>query len=369
MRAPWSAALALSFALFTVSCGSGDRSAAESAGLTSAASHQSTAGRDDAIGVMTRNLYLGADLAPVISATTPQQFIAATTAVWLMVKNNDFHTRARALAAEIAATRPALVGLQEAVTWRTQSPSDGTATPATDVAFDYVPELLAALKARGLEYRLAAKVELLDVEAPTAPALDLDIRLTDHGAILARADVQVTKSGGVVFTNLLSFPTVVGTVTLPRGYVSVDATVEGEQLRFVSTHLESFHPGIRTLQATELVQALAGETRPVILAGDLNSRPGTEGEAVLAGAGFEDVWPQIRGNPGLTCCFLEDLRLTKGAAFTERIDYVLTRGPFEPRKATVLGSHPNSRVDGLWPSDHGGVFAEVRVDDREGRER
>jgi hypothetical protein len=42
--------------------------------------------------------------------------------------------------------------------------------------------LLAALKARGLEYRSVAEVELLDFEAPTL--FGNDARLTDHGVIL-----------------------------------------------------------------------------------------------------------------------------------------------------------------------------------------
>src|SRR3989442_114791 len=287
------------------------------------------AGGNKVIGVMTRNLYLGADLGPVIAAP-PEDFFAATSAAWLMVKNNDFHTRAKALAAEVADTRPALIGLQEAVTWRTQSPPDGMATRATPVEFDYVADLLKALKSKGLVYRRVAEIELLDVEAPTG--LGFDIRLTDHETILAREDVQVTKSEGAPFRKLLVLPSpTVGEVKLPRGWVSVDVKYRGENLRFVSTHLESFDSGTRVAQARELADLLANETRPVILVGDLNSDPGKEGELVLASAGFEDVWSALHDGDGLTCCFLEDLTKTKGAALTERIDYVLTRGPFEPR--------------------------------------
>jgi len=42
---------------------------------------------------------------------------------------------------------------------------------------------------------------------------------------------------------------------------------------------------------------------------------------------------------------------------------VLTRGLFRPLAATVTGANPVVRVDGLWPSDHGGIFAEVRIGD------
>jgi len=364
MRPTWSAAVVLPFALFTAACGSGDRSAAGSTELRSAASRDSMAGGNKVIGVMSRNLYLGADLGPVIAAQNLSQFVAATSAAWAMVQKNDFHTRVHAIAAEIAKRRPALVGLQEAFTWHTVSRVDGKAT----VVYDYVPELLAALAERGLGYRLAAQVELLQFQAPTA--FGFDVRTTDHGAILAREDVRTSNAVGKAFSDQNLLPlSILGTPLLvKRGYMTVDVKYRGESLCFVSTHLESFHPVFRQLQAAELATVLAGDARPVILVGDLNSHPGTEGEAILAGAGFEDVWPALHPDPGFTCCFLEDLTKTQGAALSERIDYVLTRGPFEPRKALVLGADPSTRVGGLWPSDHAGVFAEVRVADRDDRD-
>jgi endonuclease/exonuclease/phosphatase family metal-dependent hydrolase len=361
MRATWPAGLVLAFALFAVSCGSGDAaSTAKTQASSSAASKEDERGKS--LGVLTRNLYLGADLAPVIGAQTPQAFVAATTAVWLMVQKNDFRVRAKALAAEIAETRPALIGLQEAVTWRTRSPS--TVDPEGDVAFDYIPLLLQALKERGLDYREVAKVTLLDVEGPTA--LGFNIRLTDHDAILARANVRATNGKGFVYGTILTVNTLAGPVAIKRGWVSADVEHRGEHLRFVNTHLESFVAPIRTAQATELKAALAKEARPVILTGDLNSHPGTEGEAVLASAGFVDAWGALHPRQaGLTCCFLEDLTKVDGAALTERIDYVLLRGALEAGKARVLGDTRGSRVGGLWPSDHAGLFATAALGDEE----
>ena len=325
--------------------------------MTQASSSASSREGDErggkAIGVLTRNLYLGADLGPVIAAQTPQAFVAATTAVWLMVKKNDFRTRARAIAAEVEETRPALIGLQEAVSWN------------GDVDFDSVKILLDALATRGLTYREVAEVSLLDVTVPTA--LGFHIHFTDRGAILAREGVHVTNAQGQVVGTLLTIPTnVLGPVTVKRGWLSADVEHRGEQIRFVTTHLESFNALVRTAQAQELKAALASETRPVALVGDLNSHPGTEGEAVLASAGFDDVWAALHpGRPGLTCCFLEDLTQVQGAALTERIDYVLVRGGLEPRNVRVLGANRGSRVGGLWPSDHAGLFATVRIGDED----
>jgi len=335
--------------------GSGSDPAAEANSANLSAG--SLADGNKVIGVMSRNLYLGADLAPVIAATNLSDFLDATTAAWKMVQKNDFHVRVQALADEIAGKRPALVGLQEAFTWRV-----GAAPPATTVVYDYAPELLAALAARGVKYRAVARVELLDVEAPTR--LGHDVRATDHDVIIARDDVDVMAKSEVVYTHLLPLSVFGATFPLKRGYVTVDVRYRGASLKFVSTHLESFHAGIRMLQAGELATALARESRPVILVGDLNSHPGTEGEAILAAAGFIDGWPAaLPANSGLTCCWAEDLTVPQSNTnrFTERIDYVLTRGPLDARAVFVTGGNPSYRVGGLWPSDHGGIFAEVRM--------
>lgn len=362
LRALRSLALAL-IAVPVLSCGPGDSSNAGSQSLTGIpAAADSMAGGNKVIGVMTRNLYLGADLTPVIAATDFSQFLDATTAVWSMVQKNNFHARAQAVADEIAARRPALVGLQEAYTWRTQTPADGQATPATEVAFDYVPELIAALRERHLKYRVAASVTLFDFEAPTK--LGNDARMTDHGVILAREDVHTANPRGNVFTTLLPVTVLGQAVLVKRGWVSVDVKYRGEELRFVSTHLESFHPVVRQAQALELATALAGEKRQVVLVGDLNSHPGTEGEAILAAAGFTDTWATLYpAKEGLTCCWPEDLTQT-APPFSERIDYVLTRGIANPVSADISGDDLASRVSGLWPSDHGGLFAELRIANR-----
>jgi hypothetical protein len=47
---------------------------------------------------------------------------------------------------------------------------------------------------------------------------------------------------------------------------------------------------------------------------------------------------------------------------TKRVDLVLTRGGFETVSADVLGEEPGDRTpSGLWPSDHAGVVATLRL--------
>jgi len=360
--------LALSTILFACSAGA-DPAAAASRDVASA---ELAHGRGAPVGVLTRNLYLGAELTPVIQAADFPHFLAATTAVWAMVNRNDFHVRARAVAEEVAWTRPALIGLQEAYTWRLQDPGDaltGGTTAATTVIYDYVPELLAQLQRRGLHYRVAAQVELFDFEAPIATGQD--VRMTDHGVVLARADVETRSPVGQVFSTLLPVQVLGQAHPVKRGWASVEARVRGGAwFRFVTTHLESYHPGVRVAQAQELAAVLAGETGPVVLVGDLNSHPGEEGEAVLAAAGFTDTWSTLYpARQGLTCCWPEDLTVSSPPAppFYERIDYVLYRGSagggaeIRPLLADVLGDRPWERERGVWPSDHSGLAAWLTI--------
>jgi endonuclease/exonuclease/phosphatase family metal-dependent hydrolase len=84
----------------------------------------------------------------------------------------------------------------------------------------------------------------------------------------------------------------------------------------------------------------------------------------LIAAGFRDAWGQAYPNrSGLTCCHADDLRQLD-APFSERIDYVLTHGGFKALRGAVTGEDPSTRVGGLWPSDHGGLWMTLRLPGR-----
>jgi hypothetical protein len=349
------------------------------------------------ITVMTRNVYVGADVDRVISAPTDQLPLYVTQA-YLELLSTDFPTRARALVDEIAAARPHLVGLQEITLIRTQIPGDflvmgdegptvGNPMPnATDVLLDYEAILLAELAARGLDYAVAARIQDTDVELPGALSETsfFDVRQTDFDLILVRGDVAWSNPDGANYAAALPVPFLPGyTLSILRGWVSVDATVAGRAFRFVNTHLESFSPLVRVPQAQELLLSpdgpVAGSPLPVILVGDLNADavsvvPG-DAYALLTGAGFVDVWnaSNARGT-GLTCCFSSDLR-DPFADLHSRIDLVLARGLWGPGNsgiagglwAEVVGEEPGDRemFEGggyyLWPSDHAGVVATLKL--------
>ncbi|MGH3307789.1 MAG: hypothetical protein ACRDOX_08870, partial [Nocardioides sp.] len=115
------------------------------------------------ITVMTRNLYLGADInAPVRAVagiTDPTQafltFGRATFQTRRVVDQTSFPRRSELLASEIATNRPDLVGLQEVALWRSGplEPTRVGVPNASTVDYDFLQILLQDLTEAGVEYR------------------------------------------------------------------------------------------------------------------------------------------------------------------------------------------------------------------------
>jgi hypothetical protein len=92
----------------------------------------------------------------------------------------------------------------------------------------------------------------------------------------------------------------------------------------------------------------------------MNSGPGGDGGAygILRRAGFVDAW--TRGG-GLTCCHAVELH-DPNPTLTKRVDLVLTKRGFRSLRIDVVGEEPADRTEGgLWPSDHAGVVATLRL--------
>jgi endonuclease/exonuclease/phosphatase family metal-dependent hydrolase len=322
--------------------------------------------------VMTRNLYVGSSFSHILEATDPVGFIQGATTFWANVQATNFPARAEALADEIAAERPDLVGLQEVSLFRTQVPRDAT-TPATEVAQDRLQILLDALAARGLAYEVAASVTDFDAEAPVfgGPTGLIDVRLTDRDVVLVGADVpglRVTGSQSGNYDARVVVASPVGPIPTPRGWNAVDARLGGERFRLVNTHLEpADQPLVQEAQARELVAGPLAGGRTTIALGDFNSAAGgstTASYGILRAAGFDDAWSELtRRRPGFTCCQAELLD-NPLSQLHERVDLVLLGEGAKAKEARLVGEDPADRIAGLWPSDHAGVVATVRLRDR-----
>jgi endonuclease/exonuclease/phosphatase family metal-dependent hydrolase len=365
--------------------------------------------------VLTLNQYFGADLAPLLAASSLEALNEAVLQVLAQAAANDFPARARRQAEEIARRRPDLVGLQEVLhlECRDLPPTPGAcAEPSIAGAFvDQLGLTLRALRARGAAYKVAARVEnfgFRDITVGGVQGLPFIIGgkigllvSVDQDVILARAGVRTEpvsftdcrqSAQGCNYRTSASVPLPVPGGALfefevKRGYVAVDAKVRGRGYRFVNTHLEVQEPqpgnplsiAIQAGQAAELLAALAADPAPpgwpLILAGDLNSSPtdapvptpvGTivpPYQQVVA-AGFVDAWAARHGPaPGFTCCQDADLR-NEVSELSERIDLVFAKAqPVLVKRARVVLDDPEDRTPPkpgqprLWPSDHAGVVA------------
>lgn len=360
------------------------------------------------IKVMSRNIYLGADIFPVLAAAQNPDPIAvplAVTEVFQSVHATNFPERAQALADEIERHKPDVIGLQEVSTWRTQIPGDfliGNPTPASDVAYDFLDILMAALDARDLNYLVSVSVDNADLELPMVAGMQADgmtpvfgdLRLTDRDVILVKDSSKISFSNTYANNFTVNGITPVGgtNIEFTRGYTLADINVRGTEYRFVNTHLETggSEPFI-TLQAVqmhELMQVIDATTMPstpVILLGDFNSSPndlpftstsgipGLDGLPMVppylqaVGSGYADLWlSKPKARDGFTCCF-DAAVADEDALLSERIDYIF----FNPKdreikklkiKRVGQSNADMTDVSGLYPSDHAGLFGKIKLE-------
>jgi endonuclease/exonuclease/phosphatase family metal-dependent hydrolase len=324
--------------------------------------------QENPLTLMTWNIYQGADLSPIFTATTPNEFVTAVGAAYNRVQATNFVERADSIADEIQESQPDLIGLQEVILLRTQIPSDGPSTPATNISFDYLQILIDSLAEHGLIYEPIVVQTGTDIEVPGLTSTGLvDIRLTDRDVILVRADKDFTLSNihGAQFAAKLPLTTLFGPISIPHSWVSVDVTFDkGDKARIVSTHLEPLSPIIQGLQADELLNGPANTDLPVVLIGDFNSNAdgtGTQTYTKLKDADFIDAWTIKGKGTGFTCCQADDL-LNQDSSLTDRIDLVMFRGNFDAKDIEITGNSQNDRtISGLWPSDHAGVVANLKL--------
>ena len=241
--------------------------------------------------VMSRNLYLGADVAVALELIPDMP--AAAQFMWEQVSVTDFDARVGSLAAELAQNRPDVVGIQEATTWMCRTSWWESST----VVYDFLDQLLDAARVAGAPYVIAQRngeralnpgysiPALPGLTTVYDPATFQPIFGTDEAAcgftigdaLLVRADLadSVTAVGSGDYEAKYVVAPVV--FEIPRGYAWADVEFSQGPVRFVTTHLEyAWDPGETppgSRQGRELIDATAGWSMPLVVMGDFNADP------------------------------------------------------------------------------------------------
>lgn len=160
--------------------------------------------------------------------------------------------------------------------------------------------------------------------------------------------------------------------------VAVHARIDapGGALPFFTTHL-TYGPGlsrVRTAQARTLAQFVADHgtdcAYPPVVTGDLNAEPGSDELRLLGGLLTSpavpgqvllDAWRYAQpGDPGFTWDHRNGYQ-ADSVIPDSRIDYILVGLPQQGRgkvlSVQLAGAAP---VDGIWPSDHFAVVADLQ---------
>jgi endonuclease/exonuclease/phosphatase family metal-dependent hydrolase len=295
---------------------------------------------------LTWNIYIGADLSPLITGPSPQR----VTEVFRQFLATNFPVRAKAIASEIASKKPDLIGLQEAARWVLKIPEFGI------VIYDFVKILLDELKERGLHYEVAAENENLFAQAPDSNGNT--ISFLDRDVILIRKEnrLKVIDKQEARFVNNL----IIGPFVIFRGWSAIDVKLGRHVFRMINTHLEPLNESIRNAQAMEILNGPANTNLPLILTGDINAIPGSSTYNLFVNAGFQDVWNEVGEGPGFTAHQDADL-LNNFSELSARIDYIFFKNGWKPIEVDLVGEEQSDRTaTGLWPSDHAGVTARLK---------
>jgi len=331
--------------------------------LLSSGAFAATAQIDAGVKIMTQNMDAGTDLSFVVALGAPDG-VDLTLAE---IQASHIPERADLIAAHIAAEKPDMVALQEVTLWRV-GPTPET---STQILYDQLELLLAALARRGTSYEVVAVNRLTDLALPGSNGA---LRYTDRDALLVRSDLRppafhISNTHTHIYEAALDF----GGLLVVQGWISADVHMGNSRFRLVVTHLESPVPGVpeatevQVAQTNELIQSLRNLTIPVVVCGDFNSDANfgngpdaTPSVALIEAAGYADTWKIANpGDPGYTWpLFLEDQAPPDffiPFAPVERIDLFFSRGMGVISAKQVLAPAP---ADSLPPygSDHAGVI-------------
>jgi endonuclease/exonuclease/phosphatase family metal-dependent hydrolase len=302
--------------------------------------------------VMSRNLYLGADIIQLATATDEASMEQKVQQLYATVQQTNFPVRAKRIAQEIKKTKPDAIAIQEVARYY----QDGKSTQ------DWMKLLQGQLKKAGQHYKQVSREDEIDVSARSAAGYNL--RLVLGNAVLVRtgkhARIKHIKDVHGVFKAQISVPLANGTtVNLKRGYAGMDGRIAGKKFRFLAPHAEAYSADVAGQQFAELLAGPAKSKKlPTIIAGDFNSDPAdasAEGYNNVIAGGFKDT-----GKRAATCCQDENL-LNPVSKLDQWIDHIVVRPKAKVLWSKIVGNRASDRISGLWPSDHAGVVAKLRL--------
>ena len=372
--------------------------------------------------VMSRNLYLGADVG--VAMELIPDFSAAAQFMWSQVSATDFSKRAPVLAQEVISQNADVVGLQEATHWYCKK----NLWSKKVIVFDFTTQFLEATRKLGHEYVLASKdgVDALNIgySIPAIPYLTMvkdpetfqplfgsdkaacGFEIGDALVVKKELASSILRVGNSEYET--SYSIIPKLMTIYRGYTWADIDFKGRKVRIVTTHLESLWDSNKVpnaaLQAKQLIQDLSSTKMPTIIIGDFNSdprdprqnsesNPGGQPEAskvcraqvekpslksaidtcnaywVMRNAGFTDAGPDALDAKNFTWGMNAlltgpDKKRFKAAQLMGN-NYGFTDRLdyiFLKNGAEVVSSKIIGNIppkSGLWPSDHASVVARV----------
>ena len=255
-------------------------------------------------------------------------------------RHGPWERRREAIAATLAEVRPDLCGLQEV--W---------GAPEENLAGDLAERL-------GMHWCWAAAAK---GRGPGSGEVSIG------NAILSRWPIAAHAKAGLPIGKLAG-----------EGRVVVHARIDTPRgaLPMFTTHLTSGlgRSRVRTPQVRTLAQFVADHgadcAYPPVVTGDLNAEPGSDELRLLGGLltapavpglVLVDAWRYADpGDPGFTWDHCNG-HLTESVVPDSRIDYVLVglprQGHGRLRSAALAGTTP---VEGVWPSDHFAVVADLQ---------
>ena len=240
------------------------------------------------IKVMSRNLYLGADVGVALQLIP--NLPAAAQFMWKQVQETDFSKRKDILVSEIQSESPDVIGLQEATIWYCQAKPWSKKVEV----FNFTNQLLQALngtyiiaekdgrKAFNPGYSIGPIPFLTRVnDAKTFQPLfgqdhaDCGFQIGDALLIKSELKQYINQVGNTEYDAV--YKVVPTLMEIYRGYTWADITMQGSNVRFVATHLESLWDANKVPkaadQARQLVKDLASTQSPIVVIGDFNSDP------------------------------------------------------------------------------------------------